>query len=800
MPNIVVNGQLPIVNERREIPGIYPNHNNVLHHADSHASNSTNLRYEQQASTFQEASTTYTQTGGIYVDGKSRVPIGGTHVPNTAQRVNGAPQCAAADHSGVKRGTSSRGKKERNPPKRRRFAKSICHWCGSICKEGLARHIQEKCDDGLFRAACDVIRKMFGNGKVRVSKGDIKKAYIELTKRPEFKSEFITRIREQMTDRVKATIRHTVRAPPSNVLGYKAFHGLDAMVCLFFRLFGLKMPVAAGLDSYNFTGFDADISAEVKKFILRWILMTRKTAGRDGLNAIGYTSQDSLSNGDCKVVLDMSPEDWNALEKEEFSFLHDKSDDLKKLGSMVKHFELRLFNLAPKEKFKWLRCFLVTLRGFSVEALELKTLPNGNVKYRNLESDEGKGVLASMSTFVMQNYDKLVKSFRDVVASQDHATELRLQLLRAILAMPSDRRASHLITLAEKLVGRLSEDVPDRFSSQFGDVSLITSPGFYDPPETLSIAESAQTDLCHFVHVQGSRSSRMRLNIYEKGILQPISEDQDNLHSTALDLFINRGLNSKAVLSLPDFINSQTLRITSDEQWKAMSLETKSASEFAKLDALIITKCAISMLEIGMFLKRFRDLRCLRLVNNDISTLQPGVFDHLSRLEILDLSFNSIASIPSDVFKACKSLREVCLGNNKIRTLSPRAFEGLSNLKILRLELNQIHSLAKDVFHGLESLRYLLLVQNQLQSIDKGTFDDLRSLETLSLWSNKLQRLPVGLFQTLKSLRLLYLNDNQLQSLDKGTFNNLRSLEYLNLLGNPLDYTQIDPTTFDSLN
>ncbi|GAB5371487.1 hypothetical protein AAMO2058_001584000, partial [Amorphochlora amoebiformis] len=122
----VFHVQLPIVHERREIPGINLNHNNVLHHANSHASNATNSRYEQQASTFQEASSTYTQTGCIYrpdVDGKSRVPIGGTHVPNTAQRVNGAPQGAAAHHSGVKRVTSSRGKKERNPPKRRRFAK-----------------------------------------------------------------------------------------------------------------------------------------------------------------------------------------------------------------------------------------------------------------------------------------------------------------------------------------------------------------------------------------------------------------------------------------------------------------------------------------------------------------------------------------------------------------------------------------------------------------------------------------------------------------------------------------------------
>eukprot|EP00954_Amorphochlora_amoebiformis_P010850 847283-Amorphochlora_amoeboformis.AAC.1 len=89
---------------------------------------------------------------------------------------------------------------------------------------------------------------------------------------------------------------------------------------------------------------------------------------------------------------------------------------------MVEQSESRLLYLAPKEKFAWLRCFLVALRGFSVEALELKTLPNGNIKYRNLESDEGKCVLASMSTFVMQNNDKLVKSFCDVVTSQVSTT------------------------------------------------------------------------------------------------------------------------------------------------------------------------------------------------------------------------------------------------------------------------------------------------------------------------------------------------------------------------------------------
>ncbi|GAB5369492.1 hypothetical protein AAMO2058_001409200 [Amorphochlora amoebiformis] len=336
---------------------------------------------------------------------------GSTFLPS----VNVPSQVGFTSHLGVHGRTSSESKTEEiQAPKRKKQRtvkhKYICKWCGSQYKSGLPRHM-EKCEDGLFEAACYTIRAMFGNIKNKMTNKDVKKAYCAVIESTEMKVDLISRIKERMTNRTKSKITQLVRAPRGNGSGYRAFQGLDAMVCLFFRLFGLKMPVA-----------DADISAEVKKFILRWILMTRKTAGRDGLNAIGYTSQDSLSNGDCKVVLDMSPEDWNALEETEYDFLHDKSDDLKKLGSMVKHFELRLLNLAPKEKFKWLRCFLVTLRGFSVEALELKTLPNGEVKYRKLESDEGKGVLASMSTFVMQNYDKLVKSFRDVVASQVSTT------------------------------------------------------------------------------------------------------------------------------------------------------------------------------------------------------------------------------------------------------------------------------------------------------------------------------------------------------------------------------------------
>eukprot|EP00954_Amorphochlora_amoebiformis_P024939 1369693-Amorphochlora_amoeboformis.AAC.1 len=130
----------------------------------------------------------------------------------------------------------------------------------------------------------------------------------------------------------------------------------------------------------------------------------------------------------------------------EYEFLHDETDLLKDIRFLVERFTTRLLRVAPRVKFPWLRCFLVSFREFSAQALELKTLPSGQVRYRTLGSAEGKSVLVSMSTFVKQNYKTLEKSFHNVIASKDHATELRLQLLRAILAMPSNRHASYLMT------------------------------------------------------------------------------------------------------------------------------------------------------------------------------------------------------------------------------------------------------------------------------------------------------------------------------------------------------------------
>ncbi|GAB5372253.1 hypothetical protein AAMO2058_001649100, partial [Amorphochlora amoebiformis] len=162
--------------------------------------------------------------------------------------VNVPSQVGSISHVGVHGLTSLESKREKiQPPKakkqRRVRHESICKWCGSVCEKGLPRHV-EKCADGLFEAACYAIRAMFGKENYKIKSADVKKAYCKVIESTEKKAELISRIKERMTNRTKSKITQLVRAPGGNRSGYKAFQGLDAMVCLFFRLFNLKMPFA----------------------------------------------------------------------------------------------------------------------------------------------------------------------------------------------------------------------------------------------------------------------------------------------------------------------------------------------------------------------------------------------------------------------------------------------------------------------------------------------------------------------------------------------------------------------------
>eukprot|EP00954_Amorphochlora_amoebiformis_P010829 845328-Amorphochlora_amoeboformis.AAC.2 len=122
-----------------------------------------------------------------------------------------------------------------------------------------------------------------------------------------------------------------------------------------------------------------------------------------------------------------------------------------------------------------------------------------------------------------------------IALSQDQATALRLQVLRAMLVM--SRHSSDLLPYLEKLFKKISQQLETNFARYLGDLRLEES----DVPP--------MEDICHFIHFSGSLASGMYANT-SKGTFEPIVDEKDAFYSSAHDLFLHRGLNSQDVSSL----------------------------------------------------------------------------------------------------------------------------------------------------------------------------------------------------------------------------------------------------------
>ncbi|KAG9474573.1 hypothetical protein GDO78_004719 [Eleutherodactylus coqui] len=148
-------------------------------------------------------------------------------------------------------------------------------------------------------------------------------------------------------------------------------------------------------------------------------------------------------------------------------------------------------------------------------------------------------------------------------------------------------------------------------------------------------------------------------------------------------------------------------------------------------------------------------VRCMHLMLDTIPDVPV-------QTTILDMRFNRIREINSDVFQKLVNLHTLLLNNNQIRRISPRSFEGLEGLKHLYLYKNEIRSVQRNAFHGLRSLEQLYLHFNNLETLDTETFGDLPKLERLFLHNNRITRIHPGTFSKVPSLMRLRLDSNPL--------------------------------------
>ncbi|XP_056131698.1 leucine-rich repeat-containing G-protein coupled receptor 5-like [Lampris incognitus] len=124
-------------------------------------------------------------------------------------------------------------------------------------------------------------------------------------------------------------------------------------------------------------------------------------------------------------------------------------------------------------------------------------------------------------------------------------------------------------------------------------------------------------------------------------------------------------------------------------------------------------------------------LESLTITGARITSLPGSVCEQLPNLQLLDLSYNRIWTLPS--LSRCLGLQKIDLRHNEIEDLAENTFHGLLSLCSLDLSWNKLSSLAPHTFSGLPALLKLDLSSNQLSTLP---LIGLNSLSHLRLAGN----------------------------------------------------------------
>ncbi|XP_012272309.1 toll-like receptor Tollo [Orussus abietinus] len=241
--------------------------------------------------------------------------------------------------------------------------------------------------------------------------------------------------------------------------------------------------------------------------------------------------------------------------------------------------------------------------------------------------------------------------------------------------------------------------------------------------------------------------------------------------------------------SLCPLINLEVLNLTRNRLRDVTGFRFNAAARCASgLRQLDLSNNSIESLPSAAFSGLSR-LHSLDLRSNAIASLADRAFEGLPSLAVLELTDNRLTSLPPELFADTRNVQEIHLKNNSLNVLPPGLFSELSQLLVLSLSRNELTAewVNAATFTGLVRLVILDLSYNRITRLEPAVFRDLYSLQILRLQGNLLDGLLENTFSALYNLHTLVLSDNRLTNIDAATLSGLYVLSFLSLDNNRLD-------------
>ncbi len=143
------------------------------------------------------------------------------------------------------------------------------------------------------------------------------------------------------------------------------------------------------------------------------------------------------------------------------------------------------------------------------------------------------------------------------------------------------------------------------------------------------------------------------------------------------------------------------------------------------------------------------------------------------KIKAIFLNNNEITSIDSRGirFKCLTTLKKLDLSDNNLTELDPKLFQRLPTLKKIRLKNNKLTYLDPQIFDGVNDLIKIDISHNLISNIDSKTFSHLSDLVNLNLSHNLIVSLDHSTFKGLQKVYNIDLSFNSLTSIEKDTYN-----------------------------